>query len=809
MRRAGTFVIAGLLVVATGALVSLRARREHKPAPTPPVAARYSGSARCRDCHVEFYRLWSTSHHGLAMQPFTPALASEQLTRQKQDIVVGDHGYRAEIGAGQVRETTATGEVHHPIAHVMGGKNVFYFLTPYERGRLQVLPVAYDLRRREWYDVSASGLRHFTDVTEQAVHWTDPELTFNTSCYGCHVSQLSSNYDRAADAYRTTWAEPGINCETCHGPGEEHIRVARETDPGKVLEDVKLIVTKKFTHEQKNDMCASCHARMSPITDGFRPGDRYFDAFDLIGMENRDFYPDGRDLGENYTFTSWRMSPCAKSGQLDCLHCHTSSGRYRFKDRALANQACLPCHEARVREVLAHSHHPSDSASESPRSSPSDSAKGLPTCIDCHMPKTEFARMVRSDHSMRPPTPAASIAFKSPNACNLCHQDKDAAWSDRAVKAWHTKDYQAPVLRQGALIVAARKGDWSELPAMLAAVGGAQRDEVMAVSMIRLLRSYPKDDKWPTVAVAILAAMEDRSPWVRAAAAETAGENLSPDAVAALLKATRDPVRLPRVRAANALAGLPAVPDGLRADLQAATRELEASITARPDDFASQYDLGRLYANRGDTSRAIAAYETAIRLRPNMVAPLVNVSLAYNAVGRNSDAESALRRALAIEPGSAAAHLNLGMLLGELGRLPEAEAALRAAFKEDPKSAAAAYNLAVVVSRQQSDRAEKTDEAVTWSRRASELDPSSAKYVYTWAFYLAQRGDKQAAITVLRRAVDRKAAGSDSYALLGSLLAETGQTAEAEAVFRRAAADTRLGAADRARFSRARGAGPP
>ena len=46
--------------------------------------------------------------------------------------------------------------------------------------------------------------------------------------------------------------------------------------------------------------------------------------------------------------TSWLMSPCAKSGQLDCLKCHTSSGRYRFKDEARANEACLPCHAERV-----------------------------------------------------------------------------------------------------------------------------------------------------------------------------------------------------------------------------------------------------------------------------------------------------------------------------------------------------------------------------------------------------------------------------------------------------------------------------
>jgi hypothetical protein len=75
------------------------------------------------------------------------------------------------------------------------------------------------------------------------------------------------------------------------------------------------------------------------------------------------------------------------------------------------------------------------------------------------MPTTAFARMTRSDHSMRPPTPAATLAFKSPNACTLCHTDHDAAWADRQVRAWHAKDYQAPVLSRGRLVEAARKGN--------------------------------------------------------------------------------------------------------------------------------------------------------------------------------------------------------------------------------------------------------------------------------------------------------------------------------------------------------------
>jgi tetratricopeptide (TPR) repeat protein len=786
MRRAATFALAGLLILAIGVVAAYRLGAFMRPSPK----ARYVGSAGCRDCHREFYRLWSRSRHGLAMQPFTPALAAEHLASPSEDIIAGGRRYRADMAAGRVRETSAEGETSYPIAHVLGGKNVYYFLTPYLRGRLQVLPVAYDVRRREWYDVAASGLRHFADVSEHAVDWTFPELTFNTSCYGCHVSQLASHYQRATDSYQSTWVEPGINCETCHGPGEEHIRRARQARPDDVRADPMLIAPRKLSHQQIVDLCASCHARLLPVADHFRPGDNYFDAFDLIGLEHRDFYPDGRDLGENYTLTAWRMSPCARSGRLDCLHCHTSSGRYRFPDRAHADQACLPCHAGVARDPLAHSHH----------------AAGSTTCVDCHMPKTEFARMVRTDHSMRPPAPAATVALASPNACNLCHRDRNAAWSDRAVRAWYARDYQAAVLRPARLIAAARRGEFTELSAMLAAIAASERDEVTAVALLRLLGSCRSDEKWPAIVAATAAA----SPWVRAAAAEAAGDRLTPEAVPALLKLVRAPVRLPRVRAAQALAGLrsAAVPGDLRAELGAAIGELEAALVARSDDFASQYDLGRLLAARGDAGAAIGAYETALRLRPDMVAALVNVSILYNTVGRNADAEAALRRTLVLEPNNPAAQLNLGMLLGELGRLPEAEAALRAAAREDPASAAAAYNLAVVLSR------DRPDEAVAWSRRASELDPASPKYAYTWAFYLAQRGDRRAAITVLRRALDGEAASTDAYLLLGKLLAQTGRAVEARTLFARAASEGRLPATERARFealrvARAAGLGEP
>ena len=47
----------------------------------------YAGSVSCRECHEKFYKLWSTSMHGLAMQPYTAVFAKAKLTPQQKDVI--------------------------------------------------------------------------------------------------------------------------------------------------------------------------------------------------------------------------------------------------------------------------------------------------------------------------------------------------------------------------------------------------------------------------------------------------------------------------------------------------------------------------------------------------------------------------------------------------------------------------------------------------------------------------------------------------------------------------------------------------
>jgi len=766
MRGVGQSITAALTVLCYSAIGSAQ------EAPSAPTTAltQWAGSASCRECHEPFYEKWASSHHGLAMQPFTAELASQRLKPLAEPISVRDRRYRVEFDgqAGHVIEDGPDGEKRYVMQHALGGKGVFYFLTPLERGRLQVLPVAFDVRRQEWLDTTGSAARGAMHIEEEVLDWRAPQLTFNSSCYGCHVSQFSSNYDARTDTYHSTWAEPGISCETCHGAGADHVKLFRELPEGQKPDDIKIISTTHFSVEQINAMCAPCHAKSMPLSESFRPGERFFDNYDLSGPEVNDFYPDGRDLGENYTYTSWRMSPCVKAGGLSCMHCHTSGGRFLFKDDP--NQACLPCHASRVEHATAHTHHSPNSVGNH--------------CISCHMPTTEFARMRRSDHSMRPPMPAATMAFQSPNACNLCHTNRDAAWADRYVREWRTRDYQAPVLRLGSLIAAARQRDWKRLPEMLDYLTSADRDEVFAAALVRLVRACEDERKWP----ALLKTLKDQSPLVRASAAEALDGLATREAITALLTATADDYRLVRVRAAATLAGLPTegLPEKSRRDLARATDELLTVSQARPDDSASHHNLGNFYMARQEYHEAIACYERAFKLLPDNIAPLVNASLVYNAVGANDRAEDCLRRALRVDPSNAAANLNLGLLLAEMGRAQDAEAALRAAFAADAQLASAAHNLAILVS---SDR---LAEAIEWSRRAAELQPLEPKYAFTLAYYQRMAGDTDAAVRTLQKLIAEDRADPDAYMLLGSIHEEQDRPAEALAVYLRGANNPRL-----------------
>ncbi len=230
----------------------------------------------------------------------------------------------------------------------------------------------------------------------------------------------------------------------------------------------------------------------------------------------------------------------------------------------------------------------------------------------------------------------------------------------------HNRDYQAPVLKRAALIDGARKRDWKQLPAMLDYITSNDRDEVFATSLIRMVPSSG-DARIPPI---LLKSIKDPSPLVRGAAADALQHVPTKEAVQALVTATGDDYRLVRVRAAASLAGYHNLPlnEADKKSVDAANKEYLASLTARPDQWSSHYNLGNYYLNRNDPKKAISSYNTSLKLEPRAVLAMVNESMAYARMGDVNKADDSLKKALKASAGQRCSKLQHGSLEGRAER---------------------------------------------------------------------------------------------------------------------------------------------
>ena len=252
----------------------------------------FVGSKSCRDCHEDFYKLWATSFHGLAMQPYTPAFgrktsrAPGRRNRHRQDSLPG--GDRRPWRTDPPARSGRREDVPY---RARDGREERLLLSHAPGARAIAGPAA-GLRRPQECLVRHGGQR-------RAPLCRPPRRSAALGPIGCSPSTprasiaTSANSARttisASDTYKTTWSEPGISCESCHGPASEHLRAMEIAADPKKVHDIKIIRAKEFTPEQMNDMCATCHAKLVPLSLDFLPGDKFFDHFDLVVLDHPDY----------------------------------------------------------------------------------------------------------------------------------------------------------------------------------------------------------------------------------------------------------------------------------------------------------------------------------------------------------------------------------------------------------------------------------------------------------------------------------------------------------------------------------------
>ena len=709
----------------------------------------FVGAARCSTCHAGEASLWRQSQHAKAMQH-----ASEDTVLGNFDNAGFDYfGTRSTFyrrdGKFFVRTDGADGKIaDFEISHVFGVAPLQQYLIAFPDGRLQALSVAWDTRPE-----SAGGQRWFhlyPDTPIRAgdpLHWTRREQNWNWMCAECHSTKLERHFDAASNSYATTFAEMNVACEACHGPGEKHLAWASAganaaADPSRGL-SVRLDerrgvhwtmdaqsgnATRSEPPGPRTEMavCAQCHARRASFAGGLSHTGDTFETHDLALLTAPLYHADGQQLGEVYNTGSFMSSRMYAKG-VTCSNCHEPhSGALR----APGNAVCSQCHLPAKYDTSAHTLHPANSRGAA--------------CAACHMPTTDYMVVdARHDHSFRIPRPDLSLTLGTPNACNQCHRENDAAWAAGVIEKHYgpaRKGFQS----FGAAFHAAEQGAPGAEAGLLSVARDGSASAIAQASALARLAPYLSAQSL----AAVEAGAADPDPLLRGAAMDTLLAAPPQERVRIAAALIDDPSRVVRIKAARALAIAPdeGMTPAMRSRLQPLFEAYVESQRANADRPEPLINLGLFYTDRRDALSAEGAYREAMRLEPDFVPAYVNLADLYRAYGRDADAESTLTAGLTKASGDADLTHAMGLLRIRQGRRAEALDLLQQAADAAPGNARYAFVLGVAL-----HDSGQVAEAITALESALSRFPHDVELLNALASYTGEAGDGARARDYRRR----------------------------------------------------------
>jgi tetratricopeptide (TPR) repeat protein len=726
-----TGLVATLVIVVTIPLAHWR--HQHATSPVTGTAAAptsaFVGSQACRDCHKPEYDKWADSHHRWAMET-----ANEKTVLGDFDNATFTHFgetsrfYRRD-GKYFVTTPGVDGKMtEFEITHTFGWYPLQQYLIPFPGGRMQCLPITWDVQKRRWYHLYPDQPLDPQDW----LYWTNNGQNWNGMCAECHSTDLRKNYDFSTDTYATTWSEISVGCEACHGPGDNHVRWAQLPEMGRPdVDNYALSVkTRDMTSRQQIELCAPCHSRRMSLDDNIHHHADFLD-YGIPQLLNEGLYfADGQILDEVYVYGSFMQSKMY-ARDVRCSDCHDVHSIRRIKK---GNDLCLQCHQAAVYDHKGHHFHKQPGETGQPIRSASgeilfEVGSGA-SCEGCHMPgRTYMGIDYRPDHSFRLPRPDLTLAMGTPNACDRCHVDQTTQWSVDAMGKWYGKQSRR---HYGEVLHAGRERR-PEAAADLAALSGDRLyPTIVRATALAHLAGYGQS----MAASAYTAALADEEALIRQSAVRHLPISHPGQRLAALTPMLYDPVRAVRSEAAAALAALPR--DNLAADARqqfdTALAEYRQAMQRTADFSPSRHNLGNLSANLGQLDAAEKHYRQAIAIDGQFYPAKVNLAMLYNRQGKKEDAERLLREVIDANPGFLEIKYSLGLLLVEQNRLQEAVVLLGDASAGLPQRSRIHYNLGLLLQKMRRD----TD-AEAAMLKALTVEPQNPDYLYALAVFYMQR----------------------------------------------------------------------
>ena len=154
-----TGLIATLIIILSIPAYMLKEKYFPRP-PAPGPVATFAGSKKCMDCHKDKYDKWQNSHHDRAMD----VANGETVIGDFNNAVVEFHGVTSRFyrkGDKFFANTQGPdGKMDEfEITHTFGWYPLQQYLVPFPGGRMQCLPIAWDVKKKEMVS-PVSGCTH-------------------------------------------------------------------------------------------------------------------------------------------------------------------------------------------------------------------------------------------------------------------------------------------------------------------------------------------------------------------------------------------------------------------------------------------------------------------------------------------------------------------------------------------------------------------------------------------------------------------------------------------------------------------------
>lgn len=719
------FILVGLLILTFLAVIVFTLFKYSFATPYKlsdhPQSITYVDNKLCLQCHQPEAKSWLTSHHALAMAETnsTSVIGNFNKVSFTRDGVISQFFKRN--NKFYVNTQGPTGKfADFETKYTFGIDPIQQYLIEFSDGRLQNFTIAWDVNHHKWFDLYPNEKTPPGDV----LHWAGHYQNANMMCVSCHTTNFQKNYDEKNNTYASTWSEMNVSCQSCHGPGGDHIKWAKTSVEGKNSGENKglLVDFKQGDAHAVIETCGICHSRRSELTTQSSAGKPLMDNYLPALLSDGLYYPDGQQQAEVYVYNSFRQSKMYQMG-VSCVDCHNPhTGKLKY----VGNAICTQCHSpegdkrfptaAKLYDDPSHTFHKKDSPGSQ--------------CVSCHMPAKNYMIIhPRPDHSIRIPRPDLSMKLNTPNACTNCHTDKTNKWANDWIIKWYGVKQQAKI-HYGEVIAAGRSQQPGAEEALITLAGDTSEPNVVRATALDLLSLYGQ----ASITVSI-ESLHHADPAIRRAAITSLEKLSHSERLSHVAPFLKDPIRAVRIEAARVLSSVPLdlFNTNQRTNFNSAFDELISSQKVSADMPGSNLNLGIVYENTGHIEQAEQYYKNALHIDPDFTPARLNLARFYNNIHRNDDAEQVLQEGIKRTPTQGELYYSLGLLLAEKNHLQDASNALAQAVKLLPTQTRIRYNYALTL-QQLGERKKAEQELLTLTR----LEPNNLNFIYAIAVFYSQ-----------------------------------------------------------------------